>query len=108
MAALARAYSTRILFVPQPFLGTKRVRSPTEAAMLPPADFDQSVAYYRRITAAAQRTAREADVPFIDLLDVFDDRADTIYADAVHVVVERGNPAIARRIAQAVLEQAVR
>jgi hypothetical protein len=100
MAILGGAYGSKMVFVTQPFVGMKKIRTEQEDRFLSREEMLAMQSYYRELSAGAQEVARKTDSHYIHMLDVFDDMPGAVFQDPVHIKVEEGNPIVARRIAQ--------
>ena len=100
MAILGGTYGSKMVFVTQPFVGTKKIRTEQEDRFLSPEEMLAMQSYYRELSAAGQEVARKTNSHYIHMLDVFDDMPGAVFYDFVHIKIEEGNPIVARRIAQ--------
>lgn len=100
MALLARAYGTRVLLAPQPWVGSKDPMTAEEAGYLAPAERQAFAAARTLMMAAASDAAQRAQVAFADSADVFDGLERTLFDDPVHVAGRGGNALLGRFLAR--------
>jgi hypothetical protein len=105
MAVLGRAYEAKMIFITQPFVGTKKTRTEQEDRFLSPEEMLAMQSYYKELSAAGQEVARKTNSYYIYMLDVFDDMPRAVFYDSAHITIEEGNPIVARRIAQRLIAE---
>ena len=108
MAVLAKAYGTEVVFATQPFVGCKPRRTDRENAFLSRADREAMKGFYDKIVETAKSVAVETGARYAPTIDVFRDEGAEMFYDAVHIDPDRGNPAVAKRLAGEILRPHLR
>ena len=99
MAILAKAYNARIIFSTQPFVGTKNPRIGKEKSFVSSEDLELLKGYYEKIVNTAKNVANQTESLYISTLSVFDGINEEIFYDGVHIYVDKGNPIVAKKLA---------
>lgn len=106
MALLAEGHGTKILFCVQPYIGRKK-RTPAEQKLIH-GDFFESMepAYAKLIEAAKEGRGRTGAI-YLDTVSLFRENDKEIFYDRVHIDPKKGNPVVARYIADCMADLAM-
>lgn len=99
MAVLAKAYSAKIVFATQPFVGTKLHPTLEESRLLDGKTEEEMKRYYQKLIFSARETAIKGGAIYVNATDVFDHIPGNIFNDPVHFHLLGGNPIVANRLA---------
>ncbi len=103
MAALAKAYRAEVIFATQPFVGTKPRRTERESSFLSGVDLETMRGFYDNVIETAKSVAAQTGARYVPTFDVFREEGAEVFYDAVHIHPERGNPVVAKRLAEEIL-----
>lgn len=99
MEVLAKAYSAKILFATQPFVGTKLYPTFEESKLLDRNTEKEIELYYQKLISSARETAIKGGAAYVDTTDVFDHIPGTVFSDPIHFHLLGGNPIVANKLA---------
>ena len=105
MSLLFMTHNCKIIFSIQPFVGTKALRTEKERSFLDEKRLEFMQQAYKKLIESAKKIVKRTNSYYISTVDVFDNIKHDIFYDPAHVFVESGNPMVAKRIADEIVNQ---
>jgi hypothetical protein len=99
MAVLSKAYNANFIVTVQPCIATKKHLTSNEKCLIDNNTLKNLKIYYDNLIYNAKEAANKTRSNYIEVTNVFDDIRDDIFCDVVHNDIGKGNPLIAKKLA---------